>query len=78
MPPTALVYTFFIPVNIQKTRQFRCVCIRQYLKNTQKPALQGRNESTDRMVRTLFLYISLKLQSAHWFFLRIFCRMKAT
>lgn len=52
------------------------VCIRQYPKNTQKPALQGRNESTDRRVRTLFLYMPLKLQSAHWSFLRIFCRMK--
>lgn len=53
------------------------VCIRQYPKNTQKSALQGRNESTDRRVRTLFLYIPIKLQSAHWFFLKIFCRMKA-
>lgn len=31
------------------------MCIRQYPKNTQKPALQGRNKSTDRKVRTLFL-----------------------
>ena len=53
------------------------VCIRQYPKNTQKSALQGRNESTDRRVRTLFLYIPIKLQSAYWFFLKIFCRMKA-
>ena len=53
------------------------VCIRQYPKNTQKSALQGGNKSTDRRVRTLFLYMPLKLQSAHWFFLKIFCRMKA-
>lgn len=52
------------------------MCIRQYSKNTQKPELQGRNESTDRRVRTLFLYMPLKLQSAHWSFPRIFCRMK--
>ena len=56
---------------------FRRVCIRQYPKNTQKSALQGRNESTDRRVRTLFLYIPIKLQSAHWFFQKIFCKMKA-
>ena len=62
----------------KKTQEMFCwVCIRQYRKNTQKPALQGRNESTDRRVRTLFLYIPIKLQSAHWFFLKIFCRMKA-
>lgn len=54
------------------------VCIRQYQKNTQEPALQGRNESTDQGVRTLFLYIPIKLQSAHWFFLKIFCTMKTT
>lgn len=53
------------------------MCIRQYPKNTQKSALQGRNESTDRRVRTLFLYIPIKLQSAHWFFQKIFCKMKA-
>ena len=29
------------------------VCIRQYSKNTQQPALQEGNESTDRRVRTL-------------------------
>lgn len=52
------------------------VCIRQYQKSTQKQALQGRNESTNQKVRTLFLYIPLKLQSAHWFFLKIFCKMK--
>ena len=62
----------------QKNTHSICrVCIRQYSKNTQKPVLQGRNESTSRKVRTLFLYMPLKLQSAHWFFLKIFCRMKA-
>ena len=64
--------------SIEKQEQGICrVCIRQYPKNTQKSALQGGNESTDRRVRTLFLYIPIKLQSAHWFFLKIFCRMKA-
>jgi len=53
------------------------VCIRQYHKNTQKPTLQGRNKSTNRKVRTLVLYMPLKLQSAHWFFQKIFCKMKA-
>ena len=62
---------------VKNAAQYCRVCIRQYQKNTQEPALQGRNESTDRRVRTLFLYIPIKLQSAHWFFLKIFCRMKA-
>lgn len=62
-----------------RKRQGVCrVCIRQYQKSTQKQALQGSNESANQKVRTLFLYMPLKLQSAHWFFLRIFCRMKAT
>ena len=39
--------------------------------------LQAKNESTNRRGRTLFLYMLLKLQSAHWFFLKIFCRMKS-
>lgn len=54
-----------------------CVCIRQYPKSTQKPALQGRNKGTDRKVRTLVLYMLLKLQLAHWLFLKVFCKMKA-
>lgn len=62
---------------VKNAAQYCRVCIRQYQKNTQEPALQGRNESTDQGVRTLFLYIPIKLQSAHWFFLKIFCRMKA-
>ena len=62
----------------QKAPEFCRVCIRQYQKSTQKQALQGSNESANQKVRTLFLYMPLKLQSAHWFFLRIFCRMKAT
>ena len=53
------------------------MCIRQYPKNTQKPTLQGRTKSTNRKVRTLVLYMPLKLQSAHWFFQKIFCKMKA-
>ena len=65
------------PVDGNKKRSGFCrVCIRQYQKSTQKQALQGRNESTNQKVRTLFLYIPLKLQSAHWFFLKIFCKMK--
>ena len=63
--------------NIKKRGQFCRVCIRQYSKNTQQPALQEGNESTNRRVRTLFLYMPLKLQSAHWFFPKIFCRIKA-
>lgn len=66
------------PVDGNKKRSGFCrVCIRQYSKNTQQPALQEGNESTNRRVRTLFLYVPLKLQSAHWFFLKIFCRIKA-
>ena len=30
-----------------------------------EPALQGRNKGTDRKIRTLVLYMLLKLQSAH-------------
>ena len=50
-------------------RGFCRVCIRQYQKSTQKQALQGRNESTNQKVRTLFLHIPIKL--------KIFCRIKA-
>lgn len=36
------------------------MCIRQYSKNTQKPVLQGRNESTSRKVRTLVSVYAVK------------------